>query len=536
VRTLLVIIIAGLLFQCARQTQPNGGPKDVDPPILESSNPVYGQKNFTGQNIELTFDEDIKLKDAKEEILITPSPGVKTKFIAKKKKVIITPENPWLPNTTYSIAFRDGIQDLNESNPADDLHLAFSTGSEIDSLEIRGSIYEAFQEKTPEKITIALYQQDTFDIFKHKPSYFTKSNKKGQFSIPNLKAGEYFIYAFDDKNKNLKVDSKSERFGFLATKIILPEKTDSVKIEIIHSDSRPLKVTTVRNSATISTIRFNKPIDSLRISSPQKPIIYTFGDSKAEVIVYKDFDKSDSIKLNVMGRDSLLQQLDTSVYVKYSENKSIAEKFKVGDWTAKLNIIANTLTAKTTINKLLASINFDSIYVQIDTNTFQTITPKELRIDTVQRKIYINAKIKEDLKTKELNPVLLFGKGALVSIDNDSSKVQDIKLKIPKAEEVGTLSIEVNTKEPKFEIQLLTADNKLSQSIRNVQKHTFNNLTPGEYKIVVVIDSNNNKRWDPGNFYKKIEPEKTVIYKSLENKFNFPIRANWEVGPLVITF
>lgn len=535
-RKLLFILLTIFLYQCARQTQPNGGPKDVDPPQLLSSNPEYGQKNFPGETIELTFDEDIKLKDPKEEILITPSPGAKTKFVAKKKKVIITPENKWQENTTYSIAFREGIQDLNESNPAEDLHLAFSTGSEIDSLEIKGSIYEAFQEKTPEKITVALYQKDTFDIFKHKPAYFTKSNKSGQFSIPNLKAGEYYIYAFDDKNKNLKVDSRSERFGFRANKIILPEQSDSVKIEIIHSDSRPLKVTTVRNSATISTIRFNKPVDSLKILSQQKPIIYTYGDTKGEVIVYKDFDKKDSIQLKVFAQDSLLQQIDTSLYVKYSENKSIAEKFKVGDWNAKIDLSTNSLIAITTVNKLLASINYDSIYLQIDSSTFQTVTPKDVLFDTLARKIYVNTKIKEDLKTKVLNPVLLFGKGALVSIDNDSSKVQDIKLKIPKAEEVGTLAIEVNTQEHNFEVQLLTADNKLSQSIRNSKKHTFNNVLPGEYKLMVIIDSNNNRKWDPGNFYKRIEPEKTLFYKSIENKFSFPIRANWEVGPLVITF
>ncbi|MBS1506900.1 MAG: Ig-like domain-containing protein [Bacteroidetes bacterium] len=535
-RKFLFILPALLLFQCARQTQPNGGPKDVDPPQLLTSNPEYGQKNFSGETIELTFDEDIKLKDAKEEILITPSPGPKTKFVAKKKKVIITPENKWLENTTYSIAFREGIQDLNESNPAEDLHLAFSTGPEIDSLEIKGSIYEAFQEKIPEKITIALYQQDTFDIFKHKPAYFTKANKRGQFSIPNLKAGEYNIYAFDDKNKNLKVDSRSERFGFLSKKISLPEQSDSVKIEIIHLDSRPLKVTTVRNSATISTIRFNKPVDSLKIFPSQKPIIYTFGDTKAEVILHKDFDKKDSIQLRVFGQDSLQQKVDTSVYVKYSENKSIAEKFKVTDWNAKIDLVTNRLIAKTSVNKLIASITYDSIYIQIDSSTFQGITRNEILVDTVNRKLSINVKIKEDLKTKVLNPVLILGKGALVSIENDSSKAQDIKLKIPKSEEVGTLSIEVNTKEPYFEIQLLTADNKLTQSIRNTKKYTFTNLLPGEYKLLIIIDSNNNKKWDPGNFFKRIEPEKTLFYKSIENKFSFPIRANWEVGPLVITF
>jgi hypothetical protein len=536
VRYSVLVIVAIILLQCARQTQPAGGPKDVAPPVLISSNPEDGQRNYKGHTIELIFDEDIKLKDPKEEILITPSPGAKTKFVAKKKRVIITPEKKWTDSTTYSIAFRDGIQDLNESNPAENLHLAFSTGRTIDSLEINGTINEAFQEKIPDKITIALYQSDTFDIFKHKPMYFTKANKKGQFTIRNLKPGQYHVYAFDDKNKNQKVDSKSERFGYISTPFTLPAQTDTLHLQIVHADSRPIKITSVRNSSSISTIRFNKPIDSLKITSPKSPIIYTFGDSRSEVTVYKNFDPKDSIEVKVFATDSIKQSTDTTTTIKYSENKSIAEKFKVQDWAAKLNLPTNTLHANTTINKLLSTITYDSIYIQLDSNTFQTIRPEEITQDTLHKTITIKTKIKDDVKHKELNPVLLFGRGALISINSDSSKSQDIKIQIPKPEELGTLSIEVNTKEPNYILQLLTSDNKIVESIQNLKKYTFSNLTPGEFKILVIIDTNHNRRWDAGNYHRRLEAEKTLFYKTLENKYTIPIRANWEVGPLLITF
>ncbi len=171
-----IILLSILIFtRCARQGQPNGGPKDSDPPELLSSTPADGEKNFRGTSIELTFNENVKLKDPKEEILITPSMGTSTRFTVKKNKVVITPENKWADSTTYSIAFREGIQDVNESNPTDDLHLAFSTGPTIDSLKVVGSLTEVFSDKVPEKITIGLYQADTFDIFKHKPYLFSKS-------------------------------------------------------------------------------------------------------------------------------------------------------------------------------------------------------------------------------------------------------------------------------------------------------------------------------------------------------------------------
>ena len=534
VLSLFFLVIA--FSQCARQTQPNGGPKDVAPPELLSSTPTNEEKNFHGNTIELTFDEYVKLKDPKEEILITPSPGTNTKFIVKKNKVVITPENKWTDSTTYSIAFRDGIQDINESNPTDDLHLAFSTGPTIDSLKIFGTVSEVFKDQIPEKITIALYQSDTFDIFKHKPPLFSKADKKGKFTISNLKSGKYFIYAFDDKNKNQKIDSKSERFGFLAKEINLPQDKDTLLIRLIHLDTRKTKLTSIRNTSTISIIRFNKPVDSVSLTTDKTPIIYTYGDSRSEVILYKDFDKKDSLKINVFARDSLDQKLDTAVYAKFTDNKIVQEKFKLSTWKVNYEPTSNLLRAESTCNKLLSSINYDSIYIQIDTINFQPITPNEITIDTLFKTIKLKTTLKINAKQKIPSPILLFGKGAFVSLDTDSSKAQDVKLQIPKAETTGMVSIELNSKEPHFEVLLTTTSGTLVKSFRDLKKYTYSYLEPTEYKITIIVDSNNNGKWDPGNFFKKEESEKVFLYKTLENKSSFPIRANWELGPLVITF
>jgi len=61
------------------------------------------------------------------------------------------------------------------------------------------------------------------------------------------------------------------------------------------------------------------------------------------------------------------------------------------------------------------------------------------------------------------------------------------------------------------------------------------NVKPGEYKIRVFFDENNNGKWDAGNFYEKIQPEKVVIYTDPVEKINkIAVRANWELGPYII--
>jgi len=530
-----------LLAGCANVAMPTGGPRDETPPELVSSNPSNNERNFTGKTIELTFNEDIKLKDAKEEILIIPSVGKKTLFTAKKRKLIIQPELDWQPNTTYSINFKEGVQDITEGNPADNLHLAFSTGPTIDSLYIKGSVKDIFTEKVPTKITIAIYEADTFDIFKHTPTYFTKSDEKGLFSISNLKTNKYHLYAFDDKNKNLKVDSKTEKFGFLSHTIELPMQKDSVKIGITVVDARPLALTNVRHTDKISRIRFNKQIDSLDVKgiSPDQSI-YSYGSDNSELIFYNTFEKGDSIKTYLQASDSVGNKLDTAIYIKYGELKSPAETFKTRELSLQYDLPTKEVTYIISYNKPLAFLTPDSIFIRYDSTTTKQIIDKNRKIDTLNNQLTLKAVIEEmpiaEGKKKANSPELILGKGALISIDLDSTKRIVKSIKIPTEEDLGMVVLKIETTEKNYITQLLTTDNEVVRSITNVKSYQFKNLEPLEYKIRIIIDSNNNGKWDAGNFYQKREAEKVILYKSEEGKYSFPIRANWEYGPVLIKF
>ena len=145
----------------------------------------------------------------------------------KKNQVILTLDEDLKDNTTYLINFREAVQDITEKNPAQRLKLAFSTGTYIDSLAIEGTIYDPLKNKESKDATVCLYESDTFNIFKHRPTYFTKSDDKGRFKLENLKPGTYFIYTIEDKNKNLVADSKTESYGFLKDSI---KKSDIILI------------------------------------------------------------------------------------------------------------------------------------------------------------------------------------------------------------------------------------------------------------------------------------------------------------------
>ena len=48
-------------------------------------------------------------------------------------------------------------------------------------------------------------------------------------------------------------------------------------------------------------------------------------------------------------------------------------------------------------------------------------------------------------------------------------------------------------------------------------------INPGEYEIRILFDSNNNGKWDTGDYSKKLQPEKAITLKE-----KLAIRANWD--------
>ncbi|CAN5598152.1 Ig-like domain-containing protein [soil metagenome] len=537
-RTKIVHILAILILYsgCANITTPNGGPKDIAPPKKVSSIPEHKQKNFAGKTVEITFNEYVKFNNPKEEIIISPSPGKEIEYKIKQNKVSIKPKDGWQPETTYSILFREGIKDFTEGNVPPNLKLAFSTGPTIDSLAITGRIFNLLKGTAAEKITVAIFAQDTFDIFVHKPSYFTKTDKQGSFTLENLKAGTYTVYAFDDKNKNLKVESRAERYGFLANKIDLTKNVDSIKIGLISLDARPLKIASIRNAGAITRVRFNKSATEYLIDE-DTTIVNTYGDNQTELLLRNPPTLGDSIQIHLTASDSLLTNLDSTFYIKKTAIVPPKETFKWSIGEPTIESETGKFTTKITFNKPLSYINFDSLYIERDTVYKIPISKTDITIDEHRKEIIVLKNLDKKLFKAETDPIfnLKARPTFLRTLDSDTSKAITKSVPTIWPEDTGTLIVEVKTTERNYLIQLLDGDNIVA-SIKNPTRHIFKFVKPTTYQLRIIIDSNSNGKWDPGNYYKRIEPEKAIFYSAPDGKQTFPIRANWELGPLILRF
>ncbi len=72
-------------------------------------------------------------------------------------------------------------------------------------------------------------------------------------------------------------------------------------------------------------------------------------------------------------------------------------------------------------------------------------------------------------------------------------------------------------------------------SISEDQKIVMDFLHPGDYELKIIFDRNNNGKWDTGNYFEGIQPERVIMNgKVLQLKSNFENQLSWDVGKTLI--
>lgn len=560
IRWFFFLVICVAVTQCAKQTAPTGGPKDETPPKLKESYPRHEQVNFKGDQIELAFDEHVQLNNPREQIIITPSAGKKFEVTQNKNRVTIKFSSQLQENTTYNINFRESIQDITEKNPAA-LKLAFSTGPYIDSLSINGKVIDALNEKPAANYTVALAEvSDSLNIFKHPASWLTLTNKSGVFSLENLKPGNYFLYTFDDKSKNLIVDSKNENYGFIAKTITLQGNLDSLKIKTFRLDVNPLKLITARTTFAYFNLRFSKSLIDYNIQAVDSTteIFSSLEKDLTTIKLYNTIPDLDSLQIRVRATDSLNYKVDTLLYMKFPKKETTHDKLTATLAPSTLYESNAILSTQVEFSKPITFFQPDSMYIKIDSVTRIPFTEQDYQWQNKRMKLVVNKRL--ELKkifptdtttgTNPLNspaakplskpvpkqiPTLQFSKGTFISLEKDTAQLLTSPLTLTKTDATAIVEVKVETSED-FIVQILNRSEKIIQQRINEKLLSFENLPADTYSIRLVIDLNKNGKWDGGNYFTKTEPEPVIFYRNVKGIKEIPLKANWQVGPLLIKY
>lgn len=251
---LWMVLAALCLRACANKGMgPQGGPKDTTPPDILNVTPANGSVNFSGNTIVIQCNEYLQMKDAANQVLMSPPQRRTPTVKALGKKVVVTFEEPLRDSTTYLIDFGKSICDLNEGNPIESYAYAFSTGPQIDTLQMSGVLINAENLNPISDMLIGIHDDLRDSAFLNKVFVsIARTDEKGHFTLRNLHAGKYHIYALNDISKDY-VYQPGEGLAFSDSLFIpiaidtfvidVPEqKTDSLPLDSLPQDSAAIRL------------------------------------------------------------------------------------------------------------------------------------------------------------------------------------------------------------------------------------------------------------------------------------------------------
>lgn len=528
-----------ILYSCARQSSPMGGPKDEAPPQLISSNPENESTNIKPSEIHLVFDEYIKVENPTSQVIITPRVNAQqVEFTPLRNRLVIKLNQELEDSTTYVFNFQKSVQDITESNPAQRLKLVFSTGNEIDSLKFSGTVSYIFPQQELEDIVVGLYHEtDTTDLFTAAPYYIAQADSAGRFEITNIKAGSYRAYAWYDENNSNKAEHRSEAYGFLNQALQLDDHVTDVHFDLYRGDLSELKVnrsTPVGSNFDIILSKF--PVE-LELDYPDnnQQLFYRIKDKI--IRLYHADPTQDSTAIHLSIRDSVGFSIDTTLYAKFVPSERVPEKLEVKANSGKSFV--RGITSRLSFNKPLRSILYDSLYVRYDTAGRIPITPAHVTYpdSTNRTEILINVPIPDTLQYATYT--VFAADSTFIDVENqwNETHLEANYSKLKQETLSEELSGYIDTDEGPIIVQLLGKSDEVVKELylTETNAYKFTELEAGQYRLRAIIDHNNNRRWDPGNIQQLRQPEPVYYFFDQETQSDqILLRGGWTLNSIVV--
>lgn len=271
---IVLVLMAVAVAACASIGRPEGGPRDYTPPMMLRSNPAPGSVNFKGKKIEIGFDEIVNIKDQTTRVVVSPAPKEQPTIRALGKKITVEFQDELEPNTTYVIDFTDAIEDNNEANVLDGFTFAFSTGDHIDSLQVSGMVLRARDLEPMKNVLVGIHSNLNDSAFTTLPfERVSRTNSRGEFTLRNLPAGEYHIFALRDADGDYKM-ARTEDIAFL-DRVVVPSTREFTSQDTVFTfDHRIDTVTTATHTEYLPNdlllSLFNEEFHSLYLKKSER--------------------------------------------------------------------------------------------------------------------------------------------------------------------------------------------------------------------------------------------------------------------------
>ena len=511
------------LAGCASMQSPSGGPKDAEAPKVLKEKPKNLSTSFSAPEIELTFNEFIKLNNAFTEITVSPALDKPLDIKASKEILSIKVGQALEPNTTYTINFGKALGDVNENNLLKNYTYVFSTGKVLDSLAISGTVTSASTNEPLKDVMVFLFptKQDTL-LGKKKPSTYTTTDEKGNFKLSNLRSDEYSVYALKEASPDRIYNQGVDEIGFSSTKIKLDKNTSGIKIRLFKELPKDFKVLEkkVELDGRLFLV-FNKPVKELSVkelgeTNFLKNSVKKYSRLGDSVLIWSPELAYDSLKLGIYSGAEPISIVDINRNKREATNRTpvikdntIGNKLKPGlGYTLQFSMPAELV---------------DSTKISLQSDSVKLSGWKVGKTSGLVQSLGITYPFKAGK-----NYTVKIGAGAFSGISGLKNNAYSKTFTQDGLDSYGNLSLILTPADSTktYIIQLLNEQKVVLKEdvITQVSTLTYKTYPIGKYNIRVVLDENKNGKWDSGDVAKNLQPEKVWWFDK-----TIGLRANWDL-------
>jgi hypothetical protein len=438
---------------------PTGGDRDVQAPILKNSTPNDSSLNVQGGKFTLTFDEYIKVMEPQKNVTITPLIKTLPSFNYTKNKVTFTLDDSLLEKNT--------TYKISYGNAIVDMH----EGNVITNLTTTFSTGVFFDSMY---IKGNVLQANTGLADTNVWVALYKKNKPD--SIVTIEKPLYI--------------TKCNGSGFIFEN--LP------KLEYKIYAFKDVNNTLMYDASGETIAYLDEAITSSR--GKENVTLYTFLEEK-------NIDTNNKLTNRLFARDGG-NNVDKAKFT-YTTNLDTTKK-----GTRSFNYFE---TIAITFNEKIETLQATNIRLYIDSILDANTT---VELDTSKKKIFIISTLEQDANYK-LDLLKGFATDSMKLIATPSTS----RFKTKRDSDFGTLHVNVtNTNMTTgYILQLIQQEKVIKSEVVKSSKLQFDKLAAGTYTLRLILDENENGKWDTGNFTKKIQPEKVLNYKE-----PLQVKANWD--------
>ena len=583
-----VVTLVAMLYSCASIGRPDGGPYDETPPRFIGSTPAAGALNNQRTKVSLLFDEFIKLEKATEKVVVSPPQVQQPEIKASGKRIQVNLLDSLKANTTYTIDFSDAIVDNNEGNPLGNFTFTFSTGTQIDTMEVSGTVLDASNLEPIKGILVGLHSNLNDSAFTKLPfDRVARTDSRGRFSIRGVAPGKYRIYGLMDADQTFTFNQKSEVIAFNDS-LVIPRMEERIRMDTAWVDSLTYDTIVERKYMhylpddlilrAFKEFNYSQYLIKSERLVPQKFTFYFAGQADTlPTLKGLNFDERDAFVIEKNPRndtihywvkDSLLFKQDTlaiSLTYLYTdtlnqlvsrtdtlnlvskqkykkeepEKKKKKKKKDEEDEPEPTKFLPVNVGAPSSMDVYGSiSLTFDEPIARFDS---AAIHLKE-KVDTLWKDIPFEFE-QDSLNLKRFNLYYDWEPGNEYEFSVDSTAFHGIYglftdkikqgFKVRKLEEYASITFLVTGADSTAFVELLDAQDKVVRRRRLTDGGyaDFYFLNPGKYCARLVNDRNGNGIWDTGNFEKGEQPEEVYYYNMiLEPKANWDLdKQSWDI-------